>query len=131
MNILIVVETHFVARILRERLEDLGLTEIFLATSAPEAVQHLRTTEIKLIIVDAEWLKPGIDIYSFLTSIRQSEEVQSIPILICSSKNRSEDIKMASKAGASAYLLKPFTVEALKEHILEIVVDGLPAEMSA
>lgn len=117
MNILIVVETYFVARILRERLEDLGYTEILLATSAPEAVQHLRTHEIELIIADAEWLKPGIDVYSFLTSIRKSEEVKRIPILICSAKNKTEDINMALKAGAGAYLLKPYSEEGLKEHL--------------
>ncbi|MEM8484355.1 MAG: response regulator [Bacteroidota bacterium] len=117
MNILIVVETYFVARILRERLEELGYSEIMLATSAPEAVQHLRVTSIDLIIVDAEWLKPGIDIHAFLTSIRKSDEVKSIPILMCSSKNKTEDVKMALNAGASSYLLKPYNEEALKEHL--------------
>ncbi len=122
MNILIVVETYFVARILRERLEDLDYSEIMLATSAPEAAQHLRTTSIDLIIVDAEWLKPGIDILAFLTSIRKSDAVKSIPILMCSSKNKAEDIKLASKAGASAYLLKPYTEGTLKEH-LDVLLD--------
>ena len=120
MNILIVVETYFVARILRERLEELGYSEIMLATSAPEAVQHLRMTSIDLIIVDAEWLKPGIDIHAFLTSIRKSDEVKSIPILMCSSKNKTEDVKMARNAGASGYLLKPYSEEALKGHLDKI-----------
>ncbi len=117
MNILIVVETYFVARILRERLEDLGYSEILLATSAPEAVQHLRVNSIDLIIVDAEWLKPGIDIHAFLNSIRKSDEVKSIPILMCSSKNKTDDVKMALNAGASSYLLKPYNEDALKEHL--------------
>lgn len=117
MNFLIVVETYFVARLLRERLEELGYTEFMLATSAPEAAQHLRSTPVDLIIVDAEWLKPGIDIHSFLDSIRKSDEVRSIPILMCSSKNKAEDINMAKKAGVSAYLLKPYTEEALKEQL--------------
>lgn len=117
MNILIVVETYFVARILRERLEDLGYSEIMLATSAPEAVQHLRVTDIDLILVDAEWLKPGIDIHAFLSSIRKSDEVKRIPILMCSSKNKTEDVKMALNAGVSAYLLKPYSEETLKGHL--------------
>ena len=125
MNILIVVETYFVARILRERLEDMGYSEIMLATSAPEAVQHLRVSNVDLIVVDAEWLKPGIDIHSFLTSIRKSDVVKSIPILMCSSKNKAEDIKIASKAGASGYLLKPYTEESLKQQIDKILMNDV------
>lgn len=117
MNILIVVETYFVARILRERLEDLGYSEIMLATSAPEAVQQLRITDTDLIIVDAEWLKPGIDIHAFLTSIRKTEAMKQIPILMCSAKNKADDIKLARKAGAGGYLLKPYNEEGLKEHL--------------
>ncbi len=117
MNILIVVETYFVARILRERLEDLGYNEIMLATSAPEAVQQLRISKIDLIIVDAEWLKPGIDIHAFLTSIRKTKDMKEIPILMCSAKNKTEDIKLARKAGAGAYLLKPYDEAGLKEHL--------------
>ena len=83
MNILIVVETFFVARVLRERLVNLGYSDILLSTSAPEAVQHLRDAQVELIIVDAEWLKPGIEILSFMTSIRKSEVVKRIPILMC------------------------------------------------
>ncbi len=120
MNILIVVETYFVARILRERLEELGYSEIMLATSAPEAVQHLRMTSIDLIIIDAEWLKPGIDIHAFLNSIRKSEEVKSIPVLMCSSKNKTEDVKLARNAGVSGYLLKPYSEQALKEQLDKI-----------
>ena len=134
MNILIVVETYFVARILRERLEDLGYSEIMLATSAPEAVQHLRVTNIDLIIVDAEWLKPGIDIHAFLNSIRKSNAVKRIPILMCSSKNKTEDVKMALNAGVSGYLLKPYSEATLKEHLDSIfgVEDlAIPEEAAA
>ncbi len=132
MNILIVVETYFVARILRERLEDMGYTEIMLATSAPEAVQHLRMVDVDLIVVDAEWLKPGIDIHSFLTSIRKSDAVKSIPILMCSSKNKAEDVKVASKAGVSGYLLKPYTEETLSTQINKILdIDEVSEEEEA
>lgn len=128
MNILIVVETHFVARILREQLEELGYEDALLATSAPEAVQHLRTTKIDLIIADAEWLKPGIDIHSFLDSIREADSVKNIPILICSSKNKPEDVKLAKKAGASAYLLKPYSEEALKDRIDVLMISHVETE---
>ena len=136
MNILIVVETYFVARILRERLEDMGYTEIMLATSAPEAVQHLRMVDVDLIVVDAEWLKPGIDIHSFLTSIRKSDAVKSIPILMCSSKNKAEDVKVASKAGVSGYLLKPYNEETLSTQInkilnIEVVSEEVESEAVA
>ena len=125
MKILAIVETQFVARNLREHLEDLGYDDPTIVTNTPDAVEQLRFSGFDLIIFDAEWLKPGISVQDFMEIIRRTESSKDIPIILCSSKRRSEDIRLALQAGANGYLLKPYDQDVLKEH-LDKILSGAP-----
>ena len=122
MKILTVVETQFAARSIREHLEHLEYESEYMVFSAPDAFIQLKKEPFDLILLDAEWLKPGISALDFIKNVRASESFKSIPVLICSSKSTTEDIKKAQRAGASGYLLKPYTEEVLKEHIEKLQV---------
>lgn len=117
MKILAIVETHFVARGLREHLEDLEHKDTVIVTSAPEAGEQLINKTFDLILLDAEWLKPGISVLDFMRSIREKESTKQVPIILCSSKSRSEDIRLALQAGANDFIRKPYVQEVLKEHL--------------
>ena len=117
MKILAIVETHFVARGLREHLENLEHKDVVIVTSAPDAGDQLVNNTFDLILLDAEWLKPGISVMDFMKSIREKEATKHVPIMLCSSKSRSEDIRLALQSGANDFLRKPYSREVLKEHI--------------
>lgn len=117
MKILSIVETQFVARGLREHLEELEYTDSIIVTSAPDAGEQLVSNTFDLILLDAEWLKPGISVLDFMKSIREKESTKQVPIIFCSSKSRSEDIMLALQAGANDFIRKPYGQDVLKEHI--------------
>jgi DNA-binding response OmpR family regulator len=53
--------------------------------------------------------------------IRCREKFANVPILILSTSSSQEDIKYAYKTGADKYLIKPATIEAIRETIRTIV----------
>ena len=124
MRILTVVETQFAARSIRENLENLEYEADAMVFSAPDAFAHLKKESFDLILLDAEWLKPGISALDFIENIRGSDSFNEIPVLICSAKSTTEDIKQALRAGASGYLLKPYSEETFKEHIEKFLVSA-------
>ena len=121
MNILTVVETQFVARSIREHLENLEYQDYIQVLNARDAFDEINQGSFDVILLDAEWLKPGIDPCTFIKQVRGTQAGKSIPILMCATSSTTEDIKQAQEAGASGYLLKPYTEETLKEHLDRLV----------
>lgn len=122
MRILTVVETQFAARSIRESLENLEYEADAMVFSAPDAFAQLKKEPVDLILLDAEWLKPGMSALDFIENVRASDSFTSIPVLLCSSKSTADDIKQALRAGASGYLLKPYSESVLKEHLEKLLV---------
>ena len=64
-----------------------------------------------LILVDIDM--PMINGYELTANIRKQKGMQSVPIIMLSSKQKSEDRIKSFSAGADDYLQKPFNPEEL------------------
>ena len=53
----------------------------------------------------------------FLSKVKSSEKTKAIPFIMVTSRNVKEDILQAIKLGARDYIVKPFTVDAIKTKI--------------
>jgi two-component system, chemotaxis family, chemotaxis protein CheY len=91
------------------------------AENGAEALARLRKhgTSIDLVVLD--WNMPVMDGLEVLTKMRSQADFQSIPVLMATSDGVEEDVKQALKAGASGYLVKPFTAEVLVKRINSIL----------
>lgn len=80
----------------------------------------LESNQPSLLIVDLnlnDW-KNGI---SLISEIREAEDGAScMPIIVVSSRKTPADKLHAEQAGASGYLVKPITVEALRAMALQV-----------
>lgn len=54
-------------------------------------------------------MMPGISGLDLLRSVRQDFNISHIPVIILTAKNTEEDKMMSVKAGANAFITKPFS----------------------
>jgi two-component system, chemotaxis family, chemotaxis protein CheY len=87
------------------------------AFDGEEALQKLRALQPgqapDLILLD--WEMPKLDGPGTLEAIRRNGI--NIPVIMMTTKNRPEEIARMLEAGASEYLMKPFTKDILLEKI--------------
>lgn len=76
------------------------------------------TENIDLIILDLSL--PGIDGYEIIDQLRHDPGYCNLPILVVTAKAGGEIEKKVLGLGANGYLLKPFTVDELREKISRV-----------
>lgn len=116
MKILIVDDSSSIRNILKNSLNSLGYSDVLEANDGLEAQLVLdENKDIKLMLVD--WKMPNMSGYELLQIVKNSSSLKHIPIIMVTTASEKEDVMKAIKAGASNYLIKPFTKDVLAEKI--------------
>lgn len=111
-------------RILNETLKDLielmGY-EVLSFYSFAEAAESTAFHDIELILCDVGL--PGENVFELMTSLK---EKSSIPFVLLSAFSTDDYIQRAYESGADKYLVKPVSIEMLRETFSEflLVKDG-------
>jgi two-component system, chemotaxis family, chemotaxis protein CheY len=95
----------------------LGELEIAEAQSGFDALRLLPRGAWDLVITDINM--PDINGLELISFIRKSEAHKTTPILIISTASSERDRERGLSLGASCYLVKPFTAEALVQLVLQ------------
>lgn len=74
-----------------------------------------------LVVLDV--MMPDLDGLSVLERIRRQDELQDLPVIMLTSRNREEDIVQALEAGADDFVAKPFSEAELVGRI-EVVLEA-------
>lgn len=122
-SILIINDEKKEAEELRKFFEEKE-AEVQCAFSLREALQHLDREEFGLIILDADLSAEGG--HQLLGSIKRHS---TIPIMVLSSQDGHADRLAALKAGAHAYMGKPYTLEeclAQAQSLMQLYLDAKP-----
>jgi len=82
------------------------------------ALQKLETGGFDFVVTD--WNMPNMDGLTLLQSIRQSSALKSLPVLMVTAEAKKENIIAAAQAGASGYIVKPFTAVTMAEKLEKI-----------
>ena len=98
-------------------LAALGELEVAEAQSGFDALRLLPRGAWDLVITDINM--PDINGLELISFIRKSEAHLTTPILIISTASSERDRDRGLQLGASGYLIKPFTAEAIVEQALE------------
>jgi len=115
-KILVVDDSATMVRIIVNTLEKAGFANIVTAENGKEALERLaQHRDIDLVLSD--WNMPEMRGIELLIAMRAAETTKNIPFIMVTSRNVKEDILDAVKAGANDYLVKPFTVDAIKEKL--------------
>ncbi|KLU14482.1 MULTISPECIES: chemotaxis response regulator CheY [Xenorhabdus] len=118
LRFLVVDDFSTMRRIVRNLLKELGFNNVDEAQDGAEALTKLRTAEFDFVISD--WNMPNIDGLELLKTIRNEEKLAALPVLMVTAEAKKENIIAAAQAGASGYVVKPFTAAILEEKLNKI-----------
>lgn len=125
LKILIVDDFGTMRRILRNLLKEIGYTNADEAEDGHAALAKLRAERFDFVVSDVNM--PNLDGFEMLRQIRADAALRAIPVLLVTAEAKKEDIVMAAQAGASGYIVKPFTKATLEEKMQKIVARMQPA----
>jgi len=118
ISILIVDDFPTMRRIVRSLLKELGYTNVDEAEDGQEGLTKLKTGDFEFVVSD--WNMPNLDGLEMLKQIRADESLQHLPVLMVTAEAKKENIIAAAQAGASGYVVKPFTAATLEEKLNKI-----------
>jgi two-component system chemotaxis response regulator CheY len=123
LRFLVVDDFSTMRRIVRNLLKELGYANVDEAEDGAAAFAMLEREPYDFVISD--WNMPNLDGLGLLRRIRESERLKHLPVLMVTAEAKKENILAAAQAGASGYIVKPFTAATLGEKVGKIL-DKMP-----
>ncbi|WP_031357100.1 chemotaxis response regulator CheY [Caballeronia sordidicola] len=119
MKILVVDDFPTMRRIVRNLLKELGFSNVDEAEDGAAGLARLRGGGFEFVISD--WNMPNLDGLEMLKQIRGDAALSHLPVLMVTAESKKENIIAAAQAGASGYVVKPFTAATLDEKLQKIL----------
>lgn len=116
MKVLLVDDSKVIRRMQENQLNELGVSDIIHADDGKQALEVL-VANMPVDIVLLDWNMPVMDGYECLKTIRANDEYKGVKVIMCTSESEQSSVLEAIKAGANNYIVKPFTVEILKNKL--------------
>ncbi|MCL4681993.1 MAG: chemotaxis response regulator CheY [Rhodocyclaceae bacterium] len=118
MRFLVVDDFSTMRRIVRNLLKELGFTNVDEAEDGAAALAKLTAEQFDFIVTD--WNMPNMDGLTLLQQVRANPQLKHLPVLMITAEAKKENIVAAAQAGASGYIVKPFTAATLSEKLNKI-----------
>jgi two-component system, chemotaxis family, chemotaxis protein CheY len=118
MKFLVVDDFSTMRRIVRNLLKELGFSNVDEAEDGHAALLKLKTEQFDFVVTD--WNMPNLDGLQLLNAIRADPGLRQLPVLMVTAEAKRENIILAAQAGASGYIVKPFTSATLNEKLSKV-----------
>jgi len=118
LKFLVVDDFATMRRIIRNLLKELGFSNVDEAEDGVNALLKLRSERYDFVVSD--WNMPNMTGIDLLRNIRADEQLKDLPVLMVTAEAKKENIIAAAQAGASGYVVKPFTATTLDEKLKKI-----------
>ncbi len=118
MKFLVVDDFSTMRRIVRNLLKELGFTNVDEAEDGVIALQKLKGGDFDFVVTD--WNMPNMTGIELLRAIRADASLKALPVLMITAEAKKENIIEAAQAGASGYIVKPFTAGTMSEKLNKI-----------
>lgn len=115
---LVVDDFSTMRRIVKNLLKELGFNNVEEAEDGAEALAKLRAGSFGFVISD--WNMPNMDGLTLLKEVRADSRLKDLPVLMVTAEATKDNIIAAAQAGASGYVVKPFTAATLGEKLEKI-----------
>lgn len=118
-HVLLLEDDDSLRRMLVHKLESSGYETTALANGR-ECWSFLATGEPPdLVLLDV--MVPGLDGFRVLGRIRNDDRLESVPIIVLSSRGRQADVRRGFDLGADDYVTKPFSPAALVARVRRLL----------
>lgn len=118
LKFLVVDDFSTMRRIVRNLLKELGYTNVDEAEDGVVALQKLKSGGFQFVVSD--WNMPNMTGIELLRAIRADAALKHLPVLMVTAEAKKENIIEAAQAGASGYVVKPFTAATLEEKLNKV-----------
>lgn len=117
-KILVVDDEKQFIEMMTFRLEAWG-HEVIPACDGREGLMKAKSESPDLILLDV--MMPEMDGFEVCSLLKNDKQYSGIPIIICTAMAQNIDLKSSEKAGADAYISKPFDHDILRAKIEELL----------
>ncbi len=126
LNILIVDGNHYMRRLTRTMLMNLGAKSVVEAADGLAALEQIRTCDPDVMFLD--WDMPALDGMEVVRIIRSPGVFPrpNLPIIMLTNRAQRSSVMQALRAGVHEFLLKPTSPKALRDRLTSIAVKPRP-----
>ncbi len=119
LRFLIVDDFSTMRRIIRNLLKEVGYANADEAEDGAVALTKLKAGGFDFVVSDLNM--PNMNGFELLHAIRADADLKKLPVLLVTAEAKKEDIVTAAQAGASGYIVKPFTKATLEDKLNKII----------
>ncbi len=96
-----------------------GNADMLEAANGQEAIDFLKNSWVDIVITD--YNMPVMNGLEFIKIIKKDEVSKDIPVIVISTEGNESKIQEFMDSGAAGYITKPFTAEAIRDLIVNIL----------
>jgi two-component system chemotaxis response regulator CheY len=120
VRILVVDDVGSVRVHIRTLLKSFGFVQVEDAASGKEAQAKIESQPFHLVLCD--WHMAPIDGLALLKFIRGSESFKTMPFIMITAENTTENVVAAIQAGVDEYVVKPLTIKQIEEKVFKVLI---------
>ena len=115
MRALVVDDSTALRAVLRRYLgsHKFEVSEAKNGVDALKVLSQIGTADLMLV----DWNMPEMDGFQFVCEVRKDQTYQNTPIVMVTTESSLHQVSEALQAGASDYIMKPFTPDILTEKL--------------
>jgi two-component system, chemotaxis family, chemotaxis protein CheY len=115
MHALVVDDSTTVRKVLTAYLKKLGF-DVTVAVNGRDGLDRLGKMA-KADVVLGDWNMPQMDGLAFVRAVRENVQYAALPLMMVTTNNELSRVSEALDAGANEYVMKPCTVEMIREKL--------------
>jgi two-component system, chemotaxis family, chemotaxis protein CheY len=126
LSILLVDDNHYMRKIVRTLLLNIGVRKVYEAGDGIAGLEALRIVMPDVVIID--WELPLLNGAEFVRIVRSPGvfPIPDVPIIMLSSHGERSRVIEAVRIGVNEYLRKPVSAQALLDRLTAIVAKPRP-----
>jgi two-component system chemotaxis response regulator CheY len=123
-KVLVVDDSKLLHRMFEMMLRQYPIVHAYDGREALERLAEAEHRDVDLILLDMNM--PRMNGLEFLAAVKGKPETAHIPVVIVTTEGKEADTERGLKAGASAYVKKPFRNEELSTVIASLTLGAKP-----
>lgn len=118
LKVLVIDDQLTMRSLVRNGLRTIGVTDIAEAVDGEDGLRQLLQRSVNLVISD--YNMPKLDGLNLLRAVRSAPQLAKVGFIMLTGRADNDLVQRASQFGVNNYLVKPFTVDSLRQKIEEV-----------
>jgi two-component system chemotaxis response regulator CheY len=119
LSVVIVDDQMTIRSLVRTGLNQIAINEVREFGVAEDALKHIKGHAPNVVISDFDM--PGMNGLELLKGIRADMKLKNTAFILLTARADKDLVQRAVQLGANNFLVKPFTIAALKQKIEQVV----------